>query len=278
MIAELEAKAIDLRRLIIKLAYTSGCGYITSSFSALDLLIALYLRKILRYDSKNPDWQERDRFILSKAHASLALHPVLCEAGFITKDYLSTFLAKGSYIGNSLSIEVPGVDWHTGSLGHGLSAGVGYALSARIQKSDRLIYVMTGDGELDEGSNWEAAMSVAQFNLTNLVWIIDKNNIQHDGSVDDIMSLYPLDAKLQAFGFETKTIDGHNYSELLNALNIDRQELPKKPLAIIANTIKGKGLQLVENRLDWHGRKPTADELETIIAQIGLTREEFDAL
>ncbi|MDR1913232.1 MAG: transketolase [Clostridiales bacterium] len=277
-INQLETKATKLRKLIVKIACSSDCGHITSSLSCLDILNALYLGKILRYESNNQNWLERDRFVASKGHASLALYCVLREVGFINREFLLTYGKPGSHLGGSLSLEVPGVDWHTGSLGHGLSAGVGFALAAKIQKSDRLVFVLTGDGELDEGSNWEAALSASQLALNNLVWIVDKNNIQCSGSVSDIVSLEPLGAKLSAFGFDVKTISGHNYNEIMKTLSIDRDKLPAKPLAVIANTIKGNGIPLVENKLDWHNRKPNEEELKLIIRDFGITREEYDAL
>jgi transketolase len=278
MTNDLEALAISIRKKIVKLNYISGSGHLSSSLSALEILIALYFGNILRRDCNNPGWNDRDRFILSKAHASLAYYTVLYEAGYITKEVLSSFFRANSCLGGSLSLEVAGVEWHTGSLGHGLSAGAGLALSARMQRADRLVYVITGDGELDEGSNWEAAMSISHRKLNNVVWIIDKNNIQLSGRNSDIVSLEPLDDKLRSFGFEVKNIDGHNFSELLGALALDRSNLPSKPRAVIANTIKGKGVPLIEDKPDWHGRKPNAEELITIIEDMGMTLEELGAL
>jgi transketolase len=274
----LENRAEYLRKRIVKVCAISGAGHITSSLSALDILVALYFGDILRYDNLNPNMQNRDRLVLSKGHATLALYNVLSEAGFFKKEEVNTFCQKGTRFGGLTTTLVPGVECYTGSLGHGLSFAVGIALSAKLNKSDYLTFVITGDGELQEGSIWEAAMSIAQFRLNNLIWIVDKNNIQLSGRVSDIINLESLEQKLQSFGFDTISIDGHNYDNLLTTLKIDRNNLPQKPLAVIANTVKGKGIPLIENKLGWHGRKPNNDELMVIIKQLNMTMEEFDNL
>ena len=273
----LEEMALKLRRMIVRIASVTGAGHITSSLSSLDIINALYLGGIMQYDPKDPEWIERDRFVLSKGHAALALYCVLAEAGFFPVENLLTFCGKGSKYGGLTTTGVPGVECYSGSLGHGLSFAVGYALSAKIQKRNTLVYALTGDGECQEGSIWEAAMSIAQMNLNNLIWIIDKNNIQLSGRVQDIMSLEPLDKKLISFGFNVVTINGHNYDEILNALQVSRDGR-QKPLAIIANTVKGAGVPFLENKLGWHGRKPNQEELQTIISELGLTPEEFGVI
>jgi transketolase len=277
-ISALESKADYLRKRIIKVCLVSGAGHITSSLSVLDILISLYLGKILRYDSSNPQMPNRDRLILSKGHATLALYNVLSEAGFFGKEEVETFCRKGSKFGGLTTTHVSGVECYTGSLGHGLSFAAGIALSAKLKKSDYLTFAITGDGELQEGSIWEAAMSIAHFNLNNLIWIIDKNNIQLSGRVSEVMGIHSLEEKLSSFGFKTISLDGHNYCELLSALTIDRNNLPSKPLAIIANTLKGKGVPLVENQLGWHGRKPNSEEVKIILEQLKITQEELDRL
>jgi transketolase len=275
----LKEKALDLRRKIIQTTLISGeAGHITSSFSCLDILTALYFGDVLRYDSSNPDMPDRDRFVLSKGHGALAIYNVLCEAGFFDRDQLNTYSTLGSKFGAHPSIKIPGIECATGSLGHGLSFAVGAALSARLKKSDHLIYVVTGDGEIQEGSIWEAAMSIAHYNLANLIWIIDYNRLQQEGRVDKIMQLEPLHEKLEAFGFHAVTIDGHDYTTLIDTLSIDRSNPPNKPLAVIANTIKGKGAPLFENKEMWHGKKPNADEYAEIIQQLGTSREELMGL
>ena len=188
----LEEKALKLRRMIVRIASVTGAGHITSSLSSLDIICALYLGGIMRYDPKKPDWAERDRFVLSKGHAALALYCVLAEAGYFKAENLLTFCGKGSKYGGLTTTGVPGVECYSRSLGHGLSFAVGYALSAKIRERDTLVYALTGDGECQEGSIWEAAMSITQMNLNNLIWIIDKNDIQLSGRVQETMSLIHL--------------------------------------------------------------------------------------
>jgi len=270
MLDDLEEKAVDLRKRIITVCKISGAGHITSSLSAVDIMNALYNGGILRFDSKQPDWSERDRFILSKGHATLALYNVLCDVGFVTQEEVNTFCRKGSVFGGHTTTSVAGCECYSGSLGHGLSFGVGAALCARMRKADYLTYVLTGDGECQEGSVWEAAMSIAHYNLTNLIWIIDKNNIQLCDRVENVMRLEPFDEKLKAFGFETRVIDGHNYSDIITAMRIDRNNLPHKPVAVVCNTVKGKGVSIMEDKSDWHGRKPSSNEFSIINAQLGI--------
>ncbi|MDR1801987.1 MAG: transketolase [Treponema sp.] len=274
MFKDLEDKALDLRRRIVTVSKISGAGHITSSLSSVDILNALYNGSLLRFNSKVPDWGDRDRFILSKGHATLALYNVLCDVGFVRQEDVNTFCQKGSKFGGLTTTTVPGVECYTGSLGHGLSFAVGVALHAKVQKADYLTYVLSGDGECQEGSIWEAAMSITHFNLTNLIWIIDKNNIQLSGKVDDIMNLESIEDKLKAFGFITKTINGHKYEELFLALKFSRENPPSKPIAIICNTVKGKGVPFLENKLNWHGRKPSVEEHSIITEQLGMQREE----
>jgi len=273
MFNDLEEKALDLRRRIITVCKISGAGHVTSSLSAVDIINALYNGGLLRFNGKLPDWSDRDRFILSKGHATLALYNVLCDAGFVTQDEVNTFCQKGSKFGGLTTTSVPGVECYSGSLGHGLSFAVGVALCAKIRKFDYLTYVLCGDGECQEGSIWEAAMSITHYNLNNLFWIIDKNNIQLCGKIENVMKLEPLEDKLKAFGFETKVINGHNYSELMTTLRMDRNNLPPRPVAIICNTVKGKGVPFLENKMKWHGRKPNIEELSIIIEQLGMTEE-----
>lgn len=273
----LEEKVLKLRHMIIHIASKTGAGHITSSLSSLDIISALYLEGIMRYNPKEPEWIERDRFVLSKGHAALAFYCVLAEAGYFPKKDLLTFCGKNSKFGGLTTTSVPGVECYTGSLGHGLSFAVGYALSAKIQKRDTLVYALTGDGECQEGSVWEAAMAITQMKLNNLVWIIDKNNIQLSGRVQETISLDPLEEKLISFGFDVVTINGHNLDEIKNALCINR-ERREKPLVVVANTIKGAGVPFLENKLGWHGRKPTQEELKIIISELGLTVEEFEMI
>jgi transketolase len=278
-IKDLEAKALDLRRKIIQTTLIAGeAGHITSSFSCLDILIALYFGGVLHYDSSNPQMQDRDRFVLSKGHGALAIYNVLCEAGFFKRKELNTYCSPGSIFGGHPTPAIPGIECATGALGHGLPFAVGVALAARLKKADFLTYVVTGDGECQEGSIWEAAMAISQFNLTNLVWIIDYNKLQIKGDVNSIMRLEPLDKKLNSFGFDVISVDGHNYNDLLNGLHIDKNTPSSRPIVVIANTKKGKGVPLFEDKLGWHARKPNREEYNIINEQLNIVDEDVSLL
>jgi len=240
------------RYLIIRTLINSGMGHPGGSLSAADVLTALYF-EIMNVDAKKPDSDTRDRFIMSKGHCSLGLLTVLHLKGFITKEELATFRLDGSNFGAHLDIDkMPGVEMSTGSLGHGLSVGVGRALAAKIDRKDFLTYVLMGDGENQEGSIWEAAMSAANYKLDNLIGIVDRNNIQQCGFTEDIMSIGPLKDKWQSFGWSVQEIDGHNMKEIVKAL----KQVPfnnNRPSLIISKTIKGKGISFMENDNKWHG-------------------------
>ncbi|MBQ6515642.1 transketolase [bacterium] len=275
---DLYEKALDLRRKVIKTCYLGRGGHIPPSLSALDIMTALYFGGILKYDSKNPNWENRDRFILSKGHAALGIYNVLCDAGFFKRENLYTFCKPGTIFGAHPTPNIPGIEAATGALGHGLSFGVGLALSAKMKKQKHLIYVITGDGECQEGAIWEAAMSISEFKLNNLIWIIDHNKWQATGKVSETMEIEPLDEKMKAFGLEPIVINGHDYKQLINALSVDRNNLPEKPRVIIANTHKGKGVPFIEDKREWHSKIPNNDEFKIIINELGLTEEEFEAL
>ncbi len=266
---KLQKIASELRKTIVKINAACGEGHITSSLSCVDLLTALYLGDILRICPKNQNRENTDRFI-AKGHGTLALYSVLSKAGYLPEKELYTFACKGTRLGGLATCTVPGVEAHTGSLGHGLSFGVGVALGQKIKNTNNLTYVMTGDGECQEGSIWEAAASIVHFNLNNLVWIIDRNNLQVSGHVDKVMGLGNLCAKLRAYGFDCVEIDGHDFSQIIPALEVDRNSLPKKPRVVVANTVKGKGSPFLENKLGWHGRKPTKDEMAIIMDELGV--------
>jgi transketolase len=227
-------------------------GHPGGSLSAVDVLTALYF-EIMNIDSNKPDYEKRDRFILSKGHCSLGLLTVLHLKGFVTAKELSTFRLNGSDFGAHVDMDkMPGVEMSTGSLGHGLSVGVGRALAAKIDDNDFKTYVMMGDGETQEGSIWEAAMSAANYKLDNLIGIVDRNRIQQCGFTEDVMSLEPYRQKWEAFGWHVLEIDGHNMEEILNALN-KTPYVDQMPTLIISNTIKGKGVSFMENDKNWHG-------------------------
>jgi transketolase len=278
MMIDIEEKTSDLRKKFIKTAAFVDASHVASSLSCIDIITALYFGGILRYNSANPQAENRDRFILSKGHAALALYNALCEAGFFTREELNTYCKPGSIFGGHPTPTIPGVECVTGALGHGLPFAVGTALALRMKKSDSLVYVLTGDGECQEGSIWEAAMSITQFNLSNLIWIIDNNGWQLTGETSKVMDLQPLEQKLTSFGFGVSYADGHNPKELINVLRIDRSRLPQKPLAIIADTIKGKGTTLLENKADAHDKKPSQDEYKILFKEFGISKMECGIL
>jgi transketolase len=264
LMKELEQKAREIRQDFFKTARLVEATHVASCLSCIDIITALYFGGILKYDNKNPDWADRDRFVLSKGHVGFVLYHILCEAGFFSKKELNTYCKPGSIVGSQPSILIPGVESVSGSLGHGLSFAVGLALAARQKKETWLTYVVTGDGECQEGSIWEAAMSINQFKLNNLIWIIDYNKLQSYGEINKIMEIGPLEKKLDAFGFEVAAVNGHNLADLTNVFKIDRNSLPKKPLAIIANTIKGKYAPMLENKIDSHSKNLNEDDYKTI--------------
>jgi transketolase len=269
---ELTDIALDLRKTIIKMNYVSGSGHITSSCSCLEILVALYFGGVLRYDPQKPLLDERDYLILSKGHAAIGLYAVLSRAGFFPESELWSFCAVDTRLGGHPSIKIPGVEANSGSLGHGLPFSVGLALGARQQKKQSRVYCITGDGELQEGSVWEAALSIAHFKLDNLVWIVDKNNLQINGTTDEIMSLGHLHEKLTAFGFEVFNIDGHSFSALHSAMTA----ASSKPRVIIANTVKGCGIDSIAGKPGWHGRKPDKSELAVILSDLGMQMEDLN--
>ena len=250
----LEKKALELRKLCVQTTVWAGSGHFGGGMSVMDLLTVLY-HKYLNIKVDDPKWEDRDRFILSKGHSGIAYAPVLCDIGFNDKEMLKTFNLSGSKMGMHLdSNKVVGVDASTGSLGHGLSIGVGTALAARLLKKDYKTFVVLGDGELDEGSNWEAAMSAAHFKLTNLITFVDRNHNMIDGNTEDVKKLEPLADKMTAFGFNTIVVDGNNIGELCNAIDvaIERSKEPCAPTCILMDTKKGAGIKSIEGDYTWH--------------------------
>lgn len=243
------------RFLIIDTLIHAGVGHPGGALSSIDVMTALYF-DVMNIDPKKPDWEERDRFILSKGHSCIALYAILSLKGFITKDELRTFRQDGSNLGGHLDLhKTPGVEMSTGSLGHGLSVGVGRALAGKIDEKKYRVFVLMGDGETQEGSIWEAAMSAAHYKLDNLIGIVDRNQIQIDGHTEDIMSLEPYAAKWKSFGWAVEEINGHDMGEIIRVLK-KVPFYPNKPSLIISNTIKGKGISFMENTAKWHGGAP----------------------
>jgi transketolase len=247
----LEKKANELRHLCLDTTFWAGSGHIGGGMSIMDMLTILY-HKYLNIKVEEPLWEDRDRFIMSKGHAGIALAPVLVDKGFNDPEQLKTFNHTNSKMGMHLdSNKVIGVDASTGSLGHGLSIALGMALAARVEGKSYMTYCILGDGECDEGSNWEAAMAASHYKATNLISFVDRNKCMIDGCTEDVMGLEPFADKWTAFGFIVKEIDGHNFNELADAIDFALAN-KEAPVMIIANTIKGAGIDYMENDYKWH--------------------------
>lgn len=263
----LDERSRTLRRMILSTLVKAGRGHAGPALSLVEILRVLY-DDILRFDPANPRWPERDRCILSKGHGCLALYAILADKGFFPASALETFCRADSFLGGHPERDhVPGVEASTGALGHGLSIGVGMALANRISGRRSRVVVICGDGEMNEGSVWEAALSAAKHRLDTLTLIVDYNKMQSYGPVEVVLPLEPLARKLEAFGFDTVEVDGHDVRALRGALARDRRGLPA---AVICHTVKGKGLSFAENNAEWHHKnKITAEERASIAAEIG---------
>jgi transketolase len=256
-----------VRRDIIEMIYSAKSGHPGGSLSAVELLVGLYFDQ-LKHDPKNPKWPDRDRVILGKGHAAPVLYSVMAEAGYVPKDQLNTLRKMGSiYQGHPDVRFIPSLEASTGSLGEGLSVGLGMALAAKLNGSPSRTYVILGDGEIQEGQIWEAAMFGSFHKVDNIVAIVDYNKIQLDGWVKDIMDVEPLGDKWRAFGWHTITIDGHNPAEVRKAY-LEAAATKGKPSAIIAHTIKGKGVSFMENNPKFHGAAPNAEEFQKAMAEL----------
>lgn len=257
----LKEKAFELRNLCVDTVTWAGSGHIGGSMSAMDIFTILYY-KYMRIEPKNPEWLDRDRFILSKGHVGVGYAPVLASKGYFDKELLKEYNHTGSSLGMHLdSRKVPGVDASTGSLGHGLSIALGTAMAAKLLKKDYRTFCLLGDGECDEGAVWEAAMAASHFNATNLITIVDRNRCMIDGPTEEVMKLEPFADKWKAFGFIVKEVDGHNFDELSEAIEYAMEE-KNKPVVIIANTMKGWGIDFMENDYKWHYGSLDAEKLE----------------
>jgi transketolase len=259
ILSHLERRSKTVRKHILEMTTRACSGHPGGSMSALDLIVTLYFYK-MSHDPKNPLWADRDRFILSKGHASPALYSVLSEAGYFPLEELSGFRHAESFLEGHPCTSIPGVDASTGSLGQGLSIGCGLALSARLDGKDWRVYVLIGDGESQEGQIWEAAMAASHYGLDNLCVIVDRNSLQIDGSTEEVMGVEPVADKWASFGFNVLKIDGHDFRDIMSALD-NAQKLKGSPTAIIASTTKGKGVSFMENVCEFHGKPLTRDQL-----------------
>jgi transketolase len=260
-IKTLQKKADELRMATLNLCVMADKGHVTSAFSCAEILTVLYYGNILRYDVNNPKWEDRDRFLISKGHASPIFYSLLADVGFIPSSHLEGF-CKGQNLGVHLQSDVPGVENTAGSLGHGLGIAAGMALAAKMDRKTYYTIALLGDGECCEGSVWESAMFAGQQNLNNLIVFVDRNYMMATDFTENAVGLAPLDKKLEAFGWDTLTIDGHSIAEIHSSLEGMRSFRRKKPLAIIAQTVKGKGVPSAENKPAWHARAPKGDTAE----------------
>lgn len=267
----LKNAATQIRKDIIEMINAAGSGHPGGSLSAADILATLYFEK-MNIDPKNPKLENRDKFILSKGHAAPVLYATLARKGYFSPDELTSLRKMGSMLQGHPDMKgIPGVEMSTGSLGQGFSASIGMSLAAKLDKSDSRIYVLLGDGEINEGLVWEAAMSAAHYKLDNLTAILDFNGLQIDGKNVDVMNPNPVDEKWMSFGWNVVIIDGHNYEEIIDAFE-QAEKTKGKPTMIIAKTIKGKGVSFMENQASWHGTAPSNEDKVKALEELGGVR------
>jgi transketolase len=264
---DLKIKATTIRKHIIEEVFSASSGHPGGSLSCTDILTVLYFDK-MKVDPQNPGWEDRDRFVLSKGHCAPALYAALAEKGFLPVEDLYSFRSIDSYLqGHPSMKDVPGVDMSTGSLGQGISAAVGMALAGKLDKKDYRVYVILGDGELQEGQVWEAFMAAAHYKLDNMIAFLDYNGLQIDGQIKDVLSPEPVVDKFKAFGWNTITVDGHDIEQINDAIE-KAKTFKDAPTIIIAKTIKGKGVSFMENEAGWHGSAPNKEQRDQAIDEL----------
>ena len=264
---QLKKIANEVRKNIVTGLHSAKSGHPGGSLSAADMMTFLYYEE-MNVDAKNPQNPDRDRFVLSKGHAAPVLYGVLAEKGFIPKEDIVTLRKPDSYLqGHPDMKHTPGVDMSSGSLGQGVSTAVGMALAGKMDHKDYRVYTLLGDGEIEEGQVWEAAMFAGHRKLDNLVVIVDNNNLQIDGTVEEVCSPYPIDKKFEAFNFHVIVINGHDFDEIRNALN-EAKNTKGQPTAIIMNTVKGKGVSFMENQVNWHGAAPNDEQFAVAMEEL----------
>jgi transketolase len=255
-----------VRKDVIEMITRAGSGHPGGALSCVEIIVTLYFR-VMKINPTNPKWENRDRFILSKGHAAPTVYSVLSRLGFFPREWLWELRRyKGKLEGHPY-VEIPGIEASTGSLGQGLSIANGMALAGKLDKKDYRVYVLLGDGEINEGGVWEASMTARRWELDNLCAVLDHNGLQIDGSIREIKNPYPLKEKWEAFGWEVFEVDGHSLEELEKVFNRTKK-VKGKPTIVIANTIKGKGVSFMENKIEWHGKAPTEEEKEKAIKEI----------
>jgi len=270
-ICDFEYLAARVRAHAVMMTNLQHSGHVGSSLSMADLLVVLF-EKILRVDPKNPTWPQRDRFILSKGHGAAGLYAVMAEKGFFSKEWLQTYYCDNGKLCGHISHHVPGVEFSTGSLGHGLPVAAGMALAAKYSKTKHRVFILMSDGDCNEGSTWEAIMFAAQHKLDNLIVIVDYNRVQALGHSKDIINLEPFSKKIEDFGWAAREIDGHNFDEISSVLSAVPFE-KSKPSFVIAHTVKGKGISYMENTVASHYKCVTDDKLEDAYKELGVSYE-----
>ena len=269
----LEITALRVRKGIIEGTYQAKSGHPGGSLSAADVLTYLYFKR-MNVDPAKPDMENRDRFVLSKGHAAPALYSVLAQRGFFDPEELKTLRRPGSRLQGHPNMNLtPGVDMSTGSLGQGISAAAGMALGAKLKNEELHVYALLGDGEIQEGQVWEAMMFAAHYKLDNLTVMVDNNNLQIDGAISDVMSPYPIDEKLAAFGLNVQTVDGHDFEALERAFD-QALQVKGRPSAIVLRTVKGKGVSFMENQAGWHGKAPNEEQYLAAMAELDAALKE----
>lgn len=267
-IEELKQHAIEMRKTAVTMVHGAQSGHPGGSLSAADFVTALYFRE-MNINPNDPDWEDRDRFVLSKGHVAPIQYSALALLGFVPYETVHTLRQyKSPFQGHPDSKKCPGIDISTGSLGQGLSCAVGMALSGKIDEKDYRVFAVVGDGECQEGQIWEAAQSAAKYQLDNLVVFVDDNGLQIDGTTEEIMPNHDLEKKFDAFGFDTRRIDGHSMEEIVETLDAVREEKNGKPKCIVCNTVKGKGVTYMENVVDWHGKAPNEEQFNQAIEEL----------
>lgn len=267
-IQNLKKTANIIRQDIIKMLAESASGHPGGSLSAVEILTALYFEE-MNIDPKNPRWEDRDRFVLSKGHGAPVLYAALAERGYFEKKHLLTLRKIGSILqGHPNMNDTPGVDMSTGSLGQGLSVANGMALAGKLDKKDYRVYVLLGDGELEEGQVWEAAMTSAHYKLDNLMAFVDNNGLQIDGPVSEVMNPTPIGEKFKAFGWHVIEIDGHDFEQIFSAID-EAKNTKGKPTVVVAKTVKGKGVSFMENLASWHGNAPSKEQAQKALEELG---------
>ena len=266
-VKELALQAAKIRRTALEAINAAQSGHVGGSFSVADILTVLYFEK-MNIDPKNPKDPDRDRFVLSKGHCTPTMYATLAHKGYFPVEDLKTFRNVDSYLSGHVEMtKVPGVDMSAGSLGQGLSAAIGMALAGKVDKKDYRVYAALGDGEIQEGQIWEAAMAAGNYGLDNLTVFVDNNNLQIDGTIEEVMSPYPIDEKFRAFKWNVITIDGHDYAQIADAIDAAK-EAKGRPTMIVAKTVKGKGVSFMENNVKFHGSTPTAEQFEQAFKEL----------